>query len=159
MVADSNLKSETLVGYVDRGTINQAVVDAIRASGGSLIKNPYYRKLDAICASAENQVEGASKPASAAAVPAFLDGIHGVMHRRAERRSPRSSRRKKHAQFHKNFKLYTRGPGEPDGHHGHLRQVAPGRGPEGVSTAWRREGKKLDQKFVKAHGAHGLSCF
>ena len=71
VVADSNLKSETLVGYVDAGTINQAVVDAIRASGGSLIKNPYFRQLDAdlhVCQPAD---QGAlTQPASAAAVPA-----------------------------------------------------------------------------------------
>ena len=57
MVVDSNLKAETLVGYVDRETIDQAVVDAIRASGGSLIKNPYFRQLDAICTSGEQQVK------------------------------------------------------------------------------------------------------
>ena len=39
VVVDANLKAETLVGYVDRDTINQAVVDALRASGGSLITN------------------------------------------------------------------------------------------------------------------------
>src|SRR5215207_6492818 len=79
VVADANLKSETLVGYVDHETINQAVVDAIRASGGSLIKNPYYRKLDAVCASVENQVGALSKPAAAAAVPAWLEGVRGIM--------------------------------------------------------------------------------
>ena len=78
VVADANLKAETLVGYVDHETINQAVVDAIRASGGSLIKNPYFRQLDAICTSAEQQVRALQQPASAAAIPAYLVGVQGV---------------------------------------------------------------------------------
>src|SRR5215207_5015631 len=78
VVADANLKAETLVGYVDHETINQAVADAIRASGGSLIKNPYFRQLDAICTSAEQQIKALQQPASAAAVPAYLVGVQGV---------------------------------------------------------------------------------
>ena len=60
VVVDRNLKAETLVGYVDAKTIDQAVVDALRASGGSLIKNPYFRQLDAICASADAAGQGAA---------------------------------------------------------------------------------------------------
>ena len=78
VVSDANLKAETLVGYVDHQTIDQAVVDAIRASGGSLIKNPYFRQLDAICTSAQLQVKALQQPASAAAVPAYLVGVQGV---------------------------------------------------------------------------------
>ena len=79
MVVDSNLKAVTLVGYVDRDTIDQAVVDAIRASGGSLIKNPYFRRLDAICASGNQQVKALQQPSAAAAIPAYLVGVQGVV--------------------------------------------------------------------------------
>ena len=130
VVADSNLKSETLVGYVDRGTINQAVVDAIRASGGSLIKNPYYRKLDAICASAENQVGALSKPASAAAVPAFLEGTHGDPARRAEQ-GRRDQAGQGACALPQELQALHAGLRRAWWAHGHLRQVAPGRGPEG----------------------------
>jgi hypothetical protein len=77
VVVDSNLKAVTLVGYVDRDTIDQAVVDAIRASGGSLIKNPYFRRLDAICASGNQQVKALQQPSAAAAIPAYLVGVQG----------------------------------------------------------------------------------
>src|SRR3954469_20297762 len=55
VVVDRNLKAETLVGFVDAGTIEQAVVDALLASGGSTIKDPYFRQLDAVCSSAHQQ--------------------------------------------------------------------------------------------------------
>ena len=158
VVADRNLKAETLVGYVDRETIDQAVVDALRASGGSLIKNPYYRKLDAICASAENQVKALSQPAAAAAVPAFLDGAHGDHARRATKVTAIKPG-KAHARFHKNFKRYTADIGEPGGRHGRSTPRRTRPRARRSSRAWRREGKKLDKKFVKANGAHGLSCF
>src|SRR3954471_13792220 len=38
VVVDRNLKAESLVGYSDAGAIEQAVVDALLASGGSTIK-------------------------------------------------------------------------------------------------------------------------
>ena len=79
VVVDSNLKAVTLVGYVDRDTIDQAVVDALRASGGSLIKNPYFRRLDAICASGNQQVKALQQPSAAAAIPAYLVGVQGVV--------------------------------------------------------------------------------
>ena len=102
VVADANLKAETLVGYVDHGTINQAVVDAIRASGGSLIKNPYFRQLDAICTSSEQQIKALQQPASAAAVPAFLVGMQGVTND-AKQKTNAVVPPKKWAKFHKAF--------------------------------------------------------
>ena len=78
VVADSNLKSETLVGYVDHETINQAVVDAIRASGGSLIKNPYFRSSTPSAPPRSSRSRRSEQPASAAAVPAYLVGVQGV---------------------------------------------------------------------------------
>ncbi len=157
VVADANLKSETLVGYVDAGTINQAVVDALRASGGSLIKNPYYRKLDAICASAENQVGALSKPAAAAAVPAWLDGTHAIL-LDAQKKVAAVKPGKAHARFHKNFKLYTQDSTSLVGTMAIYAKSHPAEGPK-VLKSLVTEGKKLDQKFIKANGAHGLSCF
>jgi hypothetical protein len=157
VVADANLKAETLVGYVDHGTINQAVVDAIRASGGSLIKNPYYRQLDAICTSAEQQVGALSKPAAAAAVPAWLDGVHAIMldaHQKVAAVKPG----KAHARFHKNFKVYTQDSARLVGTMGIYAKSHPAEGPK-VIQSLVSEGKKLDKKFVAKNGAHGLSCF
>src|SRR3954470_11575630 len=79
VVVDTNLKAVTLVGYVDSDTIDQAVVDAIRASGGSLIKSPYLRRLDAICTSGNLQVKALQQPSAAAAVPAYIVGVQGVV--------------------------------------------------------------------------------
>ena len=78
VIADRNLKAESLVGYVDRETIDQAVVDAIRASGGSIIRNPYYRKLDRVCVSTEQQVKALPQPNSAAGIPAYLTGAQAL---------------------------------------------------------------------------------
>ena len=44
VVADRNLRAETLVGYVDRATIDQAVVDARRNSGGIFTTVPEGRR-------------------------------------------------------------------------------------------------------------------
>src|SRR3954452_8993817 len=55
VVVDRNLKAESLVGYNDAGAIEQAVVDALLASGGSTIKDPYFRQLDAVCSSAHQE--------------------------------------------------------------------------------------------------------
>src|SRR5215203_4416644 len=105
VVADSNLKAETLVGYVDRETIDQAVVDAIRASGGSLLKNPYYRKLDALCGATETQLDALPKPASLAALPGYIQGAQAVMigfKRDAAAVTPA----KRYRRFHKHFVDY-----------------------------------------------------
>src|SRR4051794_13724354 len=66
VVVDRNLKAQTLVGFVDAGTIEQAVVDALLASGGSTIKDPYFRQLDAVCSSAHQQDKALPQPSSAA---------------------------------------------------------------------------------------------
>ena len=115
VVADANLKAETLVGYVDRETIDQAVVDAIRASGGSLIKNPYFRKLDAICASARAADQGALAPATAAALPAFLT-VSQASRRTRRRSTPRSSPPKKCAQVQRRIPQATTSRNRDPGH-------------------------------------------
>ena len=48
VIADRDLKAETLVGYVDTTTIDQAVVDALRSSG-SLFTSSYLKAVDKVC--------------------------------------------------------------------------------------------------------------
>ena len=48
VVADRNLLADTLVGYVDRTTINQAVTDALRNTNG-LFTSSYLRAVDKVC--------------------------------------------------------------------------------------------------------------
>jgi hypothetical protein len=154
VVIDSNLKAVTLVGYVDRDTIDQAVVDAIRASGGSTIKNPYFRRLDAICTSGNQQIKALQQPSAAAAIPAYLVGVQGVVvdmkAKTAAIKPPH-----KYVGFHSAFKRYL-------GDNVALTNWAVSRskthGATAVKTVTKR-GKALDKKFKKSHGAHGLSCF
>ena len=49
LVVDRNLKVTPLVGYVDSKSIDQAVLDALRNSGGFL-KDPYLAKVNEVCA-------------------------------------------------------------------------------------------------------------
>ena len=154
VVVDANLKAVTLVGYVDRDTIDQAVVDAIRASGGSLIKNPYFRRLDAICTSGNQQVKALQQPSAAAAIPAYLVGVQGVV---LDMKSKTTAIKPPHKYvgFHAAFKRYL-------GDNVALTNWAVARskthGATAVKTVTKR-GKALDKKFKKSHGAHGLSCF
>jgi hypothetical protein len=55
VVADPKLRAETLVGYVDTQTIDQAVVDALRNSGG-LFTDAYLRKVDHVCVQYSNRI-------------------------------------------------------------------------------------------------------
>ena len=154
VVVDSNLKAVTLVGYVDRDTIDQAVVDSLKASGGSLIKNPYYRRLDAICASGEQQVKALQQPSAAAAIPAYLVGVQGIyvdMKSKATGIKPAH----KYASFHAAFKRYL---GDSVSLLNWGVAHSKTQGPTAVKTVQKR-GKVLDKKFKKAHGGHGLSCF
>ena len=154
VVADANLKAETLVGYVDHETINQAVVDAIRASGGSLIKNPYFRQLDAICTSAEQQVKALQQPASAAAIPAYLVGVQGVTND-AQRKVAGVKAPQKWRHFHKEFKLNVAGTSSLLTWAVTTSKTQPG----SALKTLNQQGKAMDRKFVKENGAHGLSCF
>jgi hypothetical protein len=154
VVVDSNLKAVTLVGYVDRDTIDQAVVDSIRASGGSLIKNPYYRRLDAICTSGNQQVKALQQPSAAAAIPAYLVGVQGVV---VDMKSKATAIKAPHryAGFHAAFKRYL---GDNIALTNWAVAHSKTQGATAVKTVTKR-GKALDKKFKKAHGAHGLSCF
>jgi hypothetical protein len=154
VVADRNLKAETLVGYVDAETIDQAVVDAIRASGGSVIRNPYFRKLDTICASTELQVKALPTPVGTAGVPAYLTGAQalsaGMVKRVAAIKPPA-----KFKGFHKRFKTYT---ADTTAIITTAAVDAKAHPAAAVKTATAK-GKQLDKKFIAKNGAHGLSCF
>ena len=67
VVVDASLRANTLVGYADSDTIDQAVVDALRADG-PLFTDAYLRKVDKVCVQHGNQV---------AAIPNFwYDGTN-----------------------------------------------------------------------------------
>jgi hypothetical protein len=53
VVADTQLRADTLVGYVDAATIDQSVVDALRNSGG-LFTDAYLKKVDKVCVTYSN---------------------------------------------------------------------------------------------------------
>jgi hypothetical protein len=76
VIADPQLRAETLVGYVDAATIDQAVVDALRSSGG-MFTSTYLRAVDEICWQHGNAMH---------AIPDFYGG--GSV-RRADRRMDR----------------------------------------------------------------------
>jgi hypothetical protein len=50
VVVDRKLRSTNLVGYVSTLAIEQAVVDALRASGGIFLHSPYLAKVNKACA-------------------------------------------------------------------------------------------------------------
>jgi hypothetical protein len=67
VVVDRNAKAERLVGYVDTRSIDQAVVDAIRNSGGVLIKDPYLSKINDVCRESGQAIFNTPDPTSAGA--------------------------------------------------------------------------------------------
>jgi hypothetical protein len=71
VVVDRKLKAEALVGFVDRPTIDQAVVDAMRNSG-VVIKDRYLREVNQICASTGQLSFAVADPNNAAQVPGFV---------------------------------------------------------------------------------------
>jgi hypothetical protein len=157
IVADRNLKAETLVGYVDDETIDQAVVDAIRASGGSLIRDPYFRKLDRMCVSAEQQAAALPVPASAATIPAFLAGAHAISVKfdvnAAAVKAP-----KKHAKFDRRFTAVNAASTLLIADALAAAKAKPAVAVDALKVL-NRKANRLEKKFVAANGAHGLSCF
>jgi len=57
VIADPDLRAETLVGYVDTTTIDQAVVDAFRNTTG-LFTDAYLRKVNGVCTRHSNALSG-----------------------------------------------------------------------------------------------------
>jgi len=157
VVADRNLKAETLVGYVDHQTIDQLVVDALRASGGSLIKQRYFRKLDLMCSGAQAKIAALPQPTSSATIPPYLEGVNNIaieMFNTTRVMKPPSRYKK----FHKNFTRYTQGTTYLTTFAAVDAKNAPKDGPKIVKGVVS-DGKKLDAQFVDKNGAHGLSCF
>jgi hypothetical protein len=157
VVADRNLKAETLVGYVDDKTIDQAVVDAIRASGGSLIKDPYFRKLDRICASADQQARTLPQPAAVATIPAFLAGVHAISVK-ADAKAAAVKAPKKHARFDRRFNRLNAAGTVLVADAMNAAKAKPAASLD-VLKVLARKSNRLEKKFVSANGAHGLSCF
>lgn len=157
VVADRNLKAETLVGFADHETIDQLVVDAIRASGGSLIRNPYFRQLDAVCVSAEQQATALAQPSAASAVPAYLAGLHAISVDAAGKAAAVNAP-KKYARFDRAFNKYN---GMSSGIVANAMNAAKAKpaSSQAVVKGMVAKGKRLDKKFVAKNGAHGLSCF
>jgi hypothetical protein len=157
VVADSHLKAETLVGYVDSATIDQAVVDAIRASGGSTLKNPYLRRVDALCVASANQVKALQQPASASAVPTYLAAVHAISVD-GDNKLRAIKPPKKYAGYHKAF--YREGA-ENTAIVATAMNKAKANPAQSVRIL-RSTSRKLDRRekqFVAEHGAKGLSCF
>jgi hypothetical protein len=71
VVADPELRAETLVGYVDSKTIDQYVVDAFRNSTG-LYTSAYLRKIDRVCTHTTSHLFAIPNPDSARQVTPFL---------------------------------------------------------------------------------------
>jgi hypothetical protein len=61
VVVDRHMKATTLVGYVDTDTIDQAVVDAMRASG-TLIKDPYLQHVNNMCSAVVHDLYALPQP-------------------------------------------------------------------------------------------------
>jgi hypothetical protein len=55
VVADTELRADTLVGYVDTTTIDQSVVDALRNSSG-LFTDAYLKSVDKVCVQNSNRM-------------------------------------------------------------------------------------------------------
>src|SRR4051795_1843 len=157
VVVDRNLKAQTLVGFVDAGTIEQAVVDALLASGGSTIKDPYFRQLDAVCSSAHQQDKALPQPSSAAAVPAYLVGLQAISVdadvKAAAVKAPRT-----HAAFERAFNRFNASTTGVLAAAAKDAKANPAKSVS-IARATQRREKAMGKQFVAKHGSHGLSCF
>ena len=129
-------------------TIDQAVVDALRASGGSLLKDPYLRQVDSVCASAEPQV----KALPAARRRGRASPRTSTVSRRSpstwRRRPPRSSRAQEHTALPQGASAgYSATPSAS----WHAGQPTSSRTRPTASTRQRDGGRAsaLDKKFVR----------
>jgi len=84
VVVDRNLRAEALVGFVEHTAIDQAVVDAMRNSG-VLIKDPYLREVNELCASTSVVGFGGSDPSNGAEFSALAKRQRGVVRRAGSR--------------------------------------------------------------------------
>jgi hypothetical protein len=87
VVVDRKLRATTLVGYVDGVTIEQSVVDALRASGGAFAA-PFLRSLNAQTSAVAHDLNRLTVPSGGAQYVRFLHRsadrlgafVHGVRH-------------------------------------------------------------------------------
>jgi hypothetical protein len=80
LVVDRNLKVTTLVGFVDTQSVDQAVLDALRNSGGFL-KDPYLAEVNEVCAGAGRASFDVPNPNNAGEVPGFVRSQRRVIDR------------------------------------------------------------------------------
>ena len=157
VVADRNLKAETLVGFVDAETIQQSVVDALTRSGGSTIRDPYFRQVDAVCQTGEQQIKALGQPASAAALPTYLAAVTqvsaGLDAKAAQIKVPKA-----HKGFATAFARYSASSTAVLSKSSTDAKANPAQAKSILRTATAK-GKRLDKRFVAKHGRHGLSCF
>jgi hypothetical protein len=71
LVVDRNLKVTPLVGYVDSKSIDQAVLDALRNSGGFL-KDPYLAEVNRVCAGVGRVSFDVANPNDVTEVKSFI---------------------------------------------------------------------------------------
>jgi hypothetical protein len=71
VVVDPELRAETLVGFVDTETIDQAVVDALRNSTG-LFTSSYLREINQVCARYAGALSATPEPDDAGQAGAFM---------------------------------------------------------------------------------------
>jgi hypothetical protein len=80
VVVDRKLKATTLVGYVDSDSINQAVVDALRASGG-IYTDPYLKRVNKMCSSVAHDIYAVPQPTSIPQARHYLGRATGRLDR------------------------------------------------------------------------------
>jgi hypothetical protein len=80
IVADPELRAETLVGYVDAPTIDQAVVDAFRNSTG-IYTSEYLAAIDRVCTKAGSQLYAIPDPDNLGQVTPFMTRARDRWHR------------------------------------------------------------------------------
>lgn len=157
VVVDRNLKAQTLVGYVDAETIDQAAVDALRASGGSLVRDPYLRQLDAVCVSTGQQVSALAQPATASALPAYLAAVQQIS-LGADAATAKVKTPSKWKGFARDFgranaqstAVWTKAAADA--------KARPAKS-QAIARSAEAKNKRLGKRFVAKHGRHGLSCF
>jgi hypothetical protein len=71
VVIDRKLQATTIPGFTDTVSINQAVVDALRASGG-LFTSAYLRNVNAVCSQYGTHVLSIAEPSSPREIRPFL---------------------------------------------------------------------------------------
>jgi hypothetical protein len=80
VVVDRNLKATTLVGYTDADTMNQAVVDALRASGG-IFTDAYLKRVNKMCSSVAHDIYAVPQPTSIPQARQYLGRASGRLDR------------------------------------------------------------------------------